>query len=227
MNTRSDRINAQEQRLLKQRWWMATLVCAGMLFIVLLLALTVLQFDVLPTILRNGPIWFLLPLSLWWLWLLRRQPARCLALWRDLRQQHVQPFSGIAHLQQRRAPGLFAPVHEELWLADWRFDLGHLADVPRCHQRQVNIRFSPHALCLLSVELSADTENDTTNWSVRERQILTLMAQGLSDKLIARKLALSPGTIRTYNTTIFRKLNVSDRNAAILAARSHHLLDVN
>jgi NarL family two-component system response regulator LiaR len=56
--------------------------------------------------------------------------------------------------------------------------------------------------------------------SEREREILALLAQGLPNNEIARGLHLSEGTVRNYLSTIFLKLDVTDRTqAAILALR--------
>jgi DNA-binding NarL/FixJ family response regulator len=56
--------------------------------------------------------------------------------------------------------------------------------------------------------------------SEREREILSLVAEGLNNTAIAGKLHLSEGTIRNYVSSIFDKLNVTDRTqAAVLAIR--------
>lgn len=54
--------------------------------------------------------------------------------------------------------------------------------------------------------------------SEREREVLRLLASGLSNSDIAQTLFLSEGTIKNYVSTIFSKLGVTDRTqAAILA----------
>lgn len=55
----------------------------------------------------------------------------------------------------------------------------------------------------------------------RERQVLPLMAEGLSSKLIARQLGISPKTVEIHRTNIMRKLNVrSARELIYLMASS-------
>jgi DNA-binding NarL/FixJ family response regulator len=54
----------------------------------------------------------------------------------------------------------------------------------------------------------------------REREVLGLIAQGLTNSAIAERLVLSPKTVRNYITEIFSKLQVADRAQAIIRARS-------
>jgi len=56
--------------------------------------------------------------------------------------------------------------------------------------------------------------------SEREREVLALLARGLSNTEIAARLYLSEGTVRNYVSAVFAKLGVSDRTqAAVLAIR--------
>jgi DNA-binding NarL/FixJ family response regulator len=56
--------------------------------------------------------------------------------------------------------------------------------------------------------------------SERERDVLRLLARGLSNAAIAQALHLSEGTVRNYVSNILVKLEVADRTqAAILAIR--------
>jgi DNA-binding NarL/FixJ family response regulator len=50
-----------------------------------------------------------------------------------------------------------------------------------------------------------------TRLTSREWQVLELLRQGLSTSEIARRLVLSPVTVRTHVNSILRKLRVSDR----------------
>lgn len=53
----------------------------------------------------------------------------------------------------------------------------------------------------------------------REREILTVIAQGYNNTEIADQLVLSPKTVRNHITNIFSKLQVADRAQAIVRAR--------
>jgi DNA-binding NarL/FixJ family response regulator len=59
--------------------------------------------------------------------------------------------------------------------------------------------------------------------SEREREVLTLIAQGLTNAAIAERLVLSPKTIRNYISEIYSKLQVTDRIQAVLRARESGL----
>ncbi len=59
------------------------------------------------------------------------------------------------------------------------------------------------------------------NLTKREREILALVAEGMSNREIADKLVLSPETVKSHVAAILEKLNVSDRTqAAIFAVRN-------
>ncbi|MEU6726319.1 response regulator transcription factor [Nonomuraea wenchangensis] len=55
--------------------------------------------------------------------------------------------------------------------------------------------------------------------TAREREILDLIATGLSNRLIAERLSLSPKTVRNNVSNVFAKLQVADRAQAIIQAR--------
>ncbi|MBN1994225.1 MAG: response regulator transcription factor, partial [Anaerolineae bacterium] len=59
-----------------------------------------------------------------------------------------------------------------------------------------------------------------------EREVLRLLAQGLNNTDIARRLYLSEGTVRNYVSSIFAKLGVSDRTQAAVIALRHGLADL-
>jgi PAS domain S-box-containing protein len=55
--------------------------------------------------------------------------------------------------------------------------------------------------------------------SDREREVLGLICQGRSDKEMSQILKLSPNTIRNHVSSLYRKINVKRRGAAIVWAR--------
>lgn len=69
--------------------------------------------------------------------------------------------------------------------------------------------------------------DESSNLTEREREILTLLAQGLSNADIAQRLFLSEGTVRNYTSSLFSKLDVSDRTQAVIVALRRGLVDIN
>jgi len=65
------------------------------------------------------------------------------------------------------------------------------------------------------------TENPLT---AREIEVLRLVAQGLSSKLIARQLSIAPGTVNYHLATAFNKLGVDTRAQAVAVATQRGLL---
>lgn len=57
----------------------------------------------------------------------------------------------------------------------------------------------------------------------RERQILMLIAEGLTNTMIARRLTLSPNTVKTHRLRIYQKLNLNDRQGVFAYAVSRGL----
>ena len=53
----------------------------------------------------------------------------------------------------------------------------------------------------------------------REREVLDLVARGLDNLAVARRLSLSDKTVRNHLSTILAKLRVADRSQAIVRAR--------
>jgi DNA-binding NarL/FixJ family response regulator len=65
----------------------------------------------------------------------------------------------------------------------------------------------------------AATDLPFADLTAGERNVLRLMAQGLSNPAIAAELSISQKTVRNYVSGVFRKLQVADRAQAIVRAR--------
>jgi DNA-binding NarL/FixJ family response regulator len=66
-------------------------------------------------------------------------------------------------------------------------------------------------------ELSRQTQSPEA-LSERELEVLTLIAKGASNKLIATSLNIGESTVKTHIQNIFHKLNVGDRTEAVTEA---------
>ncbi|MEU6324633.1 response regulator transcription factor [Streptomyces sp. NPDC047009] len=60
--------------------------------------------------------------------------------------------------------------------------------------------------------------------SVREREVLALVAKGMSNREIARVLFISEATVKTHLTHLYAKLGVKDRAAAVAVAYDRGIL---
>jgi DNA-binding CsgD family transcriptional regulator/tetratricopeptide (TPR) repeat protein len=79
------------------------------------------------------------------------------------------------------------------------------------------------ALALAS-ELEAVPPSYPADLTEREVEVLRLVAQGLTNREVADRLVVSPRTVNTHLTAIYRKLDVSTRNAATRFAIDHNLV---
>ncbi|MFZ2528482.1 MAG: response regulator transcription factor [Rhodococcus sp. (in: high G+C Gram-positive bacteria)] len=61
--------------------------------------------------------------------------------------------------------------------------------------------------------------------SVRETEIVALVAQGLSNRAVAKELFVTEATVKSHLVHVFSKLGVSSRTAAVAAARERGLID--
>lgn len=57
--------------------------------------------------------------------------------------------------------------------------------------------------------------------SVRELQVLQLVAKGLANKQIGRALGISERTVKVHVTHVFRRIGVTDRTSAAMWARNN------
>ncbi len=79
---------------------------------------------------------------------------------------------------------------------------------------------TPVLLPLESLESLATAASITP----REHDVLRLVSQGLSNRQIALKLCISPGTVKTHLANIYAKLDVNSRTQAIAEAQTLKLI---
>jgi DNA-binding NarL/FixJ family response regulator len=66
--------------------------------------------------------------------------------------------------------------------------------------------------------LRNELDLSSTNLSDREIEVIRLIGQGLSNADIAKHLVVSPRTVHAHLRSIYRKLGVTSRTAAVRAA---------
>lgn len=74
------------------------------------------------------------------------------------------------------------------------------------------------------VEREDAPRTDAGELTEREQEVLVLVAQGLANKLVARRLGISEKTVKAHLTRVFERIGVTDRTQAALWARDHGLV---
>jgi DNA-binding NarL/FixJ family response regulator len=82
---------------------------------------------------------------------------------------------------------------------------------------------SPLAPKAAQAVLSERAGQRAVDLSRREREVLTLVAEGLPNKLIARRLAISEKTVKAHLTRVYEQIGVTDRTQAALWVQRHGL----
>ncbi len=67
---------------------------------------------------------------------------------------------------------------------------------------------------------------EESHLSDREKEILRLVAAGMTNREIAQRLTISPNTVKVHLSNIFEKLGVMSRTEATLYAIEHRIVDV-
>jgi DNA-binding NarL/FixJ family response regulator len=85
------------------------------------------------------------------------------------------------------------------------------------------VPLSPRAAAALLPSNRPTTNATLDRLTARERDVLALVATGLPNKAIARRLTISEKTVKAHLTRIFAVVGVSDRTSAALWAQRHGL----
>ena len=84
---------------------------------------------------------------------------------------------------------------------------------------------SPEVQGGIAEEIRMRAAPERTTLSGREAEVLALIAQGLSAPDIGRRLHLSPATVKGHLQSLYEKLGVSERAAAVAEAMRRGLLE--
>jgi DNA-binding NarL/FixJ family response regulator len=83
---------------------------------------------------------------------------------------------------------------------------------------------SPQSFTAHGLAVALASKEQTFGLTSREFDVLALLPSGATTKEIAESLFLSSATIKTHLASIYRKLEVTNRTAAVGKARKHNLV---
>jgi DNA-binding CsgD family transcriptional regulator len=74
------------------------------------------------------------------------------------------------------------------------------------------------AVATITDTMNLTVQQGAVRLSAREREVLALVAAGISNKGIARELQVSPNTVKFHIAAILEKLDAATRAEAVVAA---------
>ena len=96
---------------------------------------------------------------------------------------------------------------------------GYLLKARPAHELANAVRRIHQGLRVIDPELATEAWSESDPLTPREREVLRLAAEGVSSEEVARKLSLSPGTVRNYLSEAIEKLGATNRIDAARIAR--------
>jgi DNA-binding NarL/FixJ family response regulator len=152
---------------------------------------------------------------------------------------NMPAMNGVAGLQQFRVRFPDVPVtivsgSDELADAQDALDAGAAGFIHKSTPPPVmlsalrlilagGVYIPPHVFSRMAVKEAAPAPAERKGWAngltVRQTEVLRLLADGKPNKVIARELDLSEGTVKIHLSAIFRVLDVNNRTEAVLAAQ--------
>jgi DNA-binding CsgD family transcriptional regulator/tetratricopeptide (TPR) repeat protein len=131
-------------------------------------------------------------------------------------------WSGDLPLMQRIADELEARLGKECFEEAWErgklYAIETLLAELRCLPQTINVDTPDNGAAAASSASDPDALTD------REREVLALLAVGLSNRQIAAQLVLALGTVKWYISVIYSKLGVTSRTQAVARARELKLV---
>jgi DNA-binding CsgD family transcriptional regulator len=227
--------SAQRRQLQQQR----QVYIAGT-FGFILLGLTILVVVWLKvttsTFLNRGQLFIILPIGLFWLWLLRHSIFQWVNVNHDLQTEQVAILTGQVSCHVLSGLGIFSPMKYQIQLNDVTFSVGQALFTQFQNQASYTLYYTPRAHYLLGAIPLVNAQplrQDSPPVAVpplleplkeREMEILQLIADGYSNKEIAHELSLSVNTVKMYTSQLYQKLDVNRRTEAVVRARQLGLL---
>jgi len=88
----------------------------------------------------------------------------------------------------------------------------------------ISARAASHLLSIVRENEPIVKEGEGPTLTPREKELLELLARGMSRKQAARKMVISPFTVAEYVQNIYRKLSVNSRGEAVYEALQSRLI---
>jgi len=82
----------------------------------------------------------------------------------------------------------------------------------------------PDAASAIARRIAANGKEKASTLTPRQREILRLLAMGLENKQIARRLGIGVHTVKTHVSRVLTKLGASSRTEAVVVALRDHLI---
>ena len=164
-------------------------------------------------------------------------PGRDLILC-DLAMPDMDPIDGVGAVRAVApdTPLIVVTGQEDDDLLIALFGMGIAGFIPKTSDGQVfdaAIRLvlaggqylPPRLLAIAGGREAPPLDVDTSMLTTRQLDVLRLMAEGISNKEIARRLDLSPATVKAHAAAVFGALGVGNRTEAAYRARAAGLLN--
>ncbi len=161
----------------------------------------------------------------------------------DLNMPGMDGVAGITRFQAQASDVPVVVISASEDVADIKdiLDAGAMGYIPKSSSSQVmlsalrlvlaggvyvpvNVLHDVDSPCESACKPSANKPGAGSNLTHRQLEVLRLIIQGKPNKIIARELKLSEGTVKVHLASIFRALNASNRTEAAMAAQHLGLL---
>jgi len=149
----------------------------------------------------------------------------------DLYMPGMHGTQGVSRLVEKAAPAPVAVISASEECSMMREIIA--AGAAGCISKASNSDVLQHALHVIIAGgiylpdrslLSADEVPGGSQLSARQMAVLTLLAEGMSNKEVARELGLTEGTVKQHLMAIYACLGVNSRTRAIVTAQKMSLL---
>jgi predicted ATPase/DNA-binding CsgD family transcriptional regulator len=149
--------------------------------------------------------------------------VRLLAAVEALRRRHgaalaIDEYPRIVAVIRAAHASLGQQRFAAVWAEGQRYSIEQAIELARAAPAPPPLALSPLALPLPASAPVLERDSELEALTQREREVLALLAAGLTNKEIAARLVISPNTVQSHLKAIFGKLGVATRAAATRAA---------